>query len=74
MQEQNHLYPLNIHMLHGVQMFLKISKDYQLLLLFNSSLAISDFCHLLIPFSNRLDPDQDRLKVGPNLDPDRLTL
>ena len=35
---------------------------------FNSFLARGDFCHLLITFANSLDPDQDRLNVGPDLD------
>ena len=26
------------------------------------------FCHLLIIFTNSLDPDQDRQNVGPDLD------
>ena len=42
---------------------------------FNASLASGgDLCHLLITFANSLDPDQDRLKVGPDLDPNRFTL
>ena len=31
-------------------------------------------CHLLITFANSLDPDQDRHYVGPDLDPNCLTL
>ena len=31
-------------------------------------------CRLLITFSNNLDPDQDLHNVGPDLDPNRLTL
>ena len=33
-----------------------------------------DFCHLLITFANSLEPDQGRQNVGPDLDPDCLTL
>ena len=33
-----------------------------------------NFCRLLITFENSLDPDQDRQIVGPDLDPNRLTL
>ena len=33
----------------------------------NSFLASGDFCHLPIIFANSLDPDQDRHKVGPDL-------
>ena len=33
-----------------------------------------DICRLLITFANRLDPDQDRQSVGPDLDPNGLTL
>ena len=32
------------------------------------------FCHLLVTFPNSLDPDHDRQNVGPDLDPNRLTL
>ena len=35
--------------------------------------ASGDFC-LLITFANSLDPDQDRQNVGPDLDPNCLTL
>ena len=31
-------------------------------------------CHLLINFANSLDPDHDRQNVGPDLDPNSLTL
>ena len=31
-------------------------------------------CHLLITFTNSLDPDQARQDVGPDLDPNCLTL
>ena len=41
---------------------------------FNSYLASGDFCRLLITFANSLDPDQDRQKVSPDLDPNSLTL
>ena len=40
--------------------------------MFNSFLASGNFCQVLI-FANSLDPDQDRLNVGPDLDPNRLT-
>ena len=33
-----------------------------------------DFCRLLIIFANSLDPDQARQNVGPDLDPNCLTL
>ena len=33
-----------------------------------------DFCCLLITFANSLDPDQARQNVGPDLDPNSLTL
>ena len=36
--------------------------------------ASDDFCHLLITIVNSFDPDQDRQNVGPDLDPNRLTL
>ena len=34
----------------------------------------TDFCRLLITSANCLDPDQDLQNVGPDLDPNRLTL
>ena len=37
-------------------------------------LASVKFGHLLIAFANSLNPDQDQQKVGPDLDPNRLTL
>ena len=40
---------------------------------FNSLPTSSDFCHLLITFSNSLDPDQARHNVRPDLDPNCLT-
>ena len=43
-------------------------------ILFKFFLACSDFCRLPIALANRLNPDQDRQKVAPDLDPNRLTL
>ena len=42
----------------------------------NIFLASGNFCDLLIPlkFANSLDPDQDQPNVGPDLDPNSLTL
>ena len=40
---------------------------------FNSLPTSGDFCHLLITFANRLDPDQAQPNVGPDLDPNCLT-
>ena len=58
--------------------FIKIPDLFSLLLAhlikLNSFLASDDFCHLLITFANSLDPDQDRQNVGPDLDPNCLTL
>ena len=39
----------------------------------NSFLA-SGFCRPLTTFANSLDPDQDQRNVGPDLDPNCLTL
>ena len=33
-----------------------------------------NFCHLLITFANSLGPDQDQRTIGPDLDPNCLTL
>ena len=41
---------------------------------FNSFPACGDFCRLLITFANSLDPDQAWQNVGPDLDPNCLTL
>ena len=41
---------------------------------FNSFPASGDFCRLLITFANSLDPDQARQNVGPDRDPNCLTL
>ena len=38
------------------------------------TLASDDFCPVLITFANSLDPDPDRQNVGPDLDPNHLTL
>ena len=40
----------------------------------NSFLANITFCHLLITFANSLDLDQAQQNVGPDLDPNCLTL
>ena len=40
----------------------------------NSLPGGSDFYPLLKTFANNLDPDQDQQKVGPDLDPNCLTL
>ena len=37
-------------------------------------LASINFCHLGITFANKLNPDQDQQNVGPDLDPNCLTL
>ena len=41
---------------------------------FNSFTASGHFCHLLITFANSLDTDQARQNVGPDLNPNCLTL
>ena len=40
----------------------------------NFLLAGGDFCHLSIKVASSLDSDQDRHNVGPDLDPNCLTL
>ena len=57
-----HLQNLEFENFKGIQNF------------FNSSLASRDFCHLLITFENSLDPDQDQQNIGPDLDPNCLTI
>ena len=41
---------------------------------FNSLLPSGEFCRLLPIFANRLDPDQAQQNIGPDLDPNSLTL
>ena len=41
---------------------------------YRTLLVNSNFCRLLITFANSLDPDQDRHNVGPDLNPNHLTL
>ena len=41
---------------------------------FNSFLASAIFCCLLLTFANSLDPDQHWRSVGPELNPNSLTL
>ena len=50
--------------------------NYSFIIVYDSLsfLASDNFCCLLITFPNSLDPDQDRQNVGPDLDPNRLTL
>ena len=43
-------------------------------LIFNCFHVRGNFCHQLITFANCFDPDQDRQNVGPDLDPNSLTL
>ena len=50
-------------------LFLKQTLSYP-----SSFLASGDFCHLLINFANRLNPDQDGRSVDPDLDPNCLAL
>ena len=45
-----------------------------LIVTFTSLPTNGDFYHLLIIFANSLDPDQARQNVGPDLDPNCLTL
>ena len=60
---------------HGGLLYSPITKPYIAGWLINSFLASCDFCHLLIiTFANSLNSDQDRQNVGPDQDPNRLTL
>ena len=54
-----------------------VSKEAMMLILIescNSFLASIHLRHLLIMLVNSLDPDQDLLNIGPDLDPNHLTL
>ena len=55
-------------------LFYKASSLIIMVFFFNSFLASGHFCHLMVTFSNSLDPDQDRHNVSPDLDPKCLTL
>ena len=53
----------------------QICKKLLLTVIFNSLSAGDKFCRLLIlKFANILNLDQARLSLGPDLDPNRLTL
>ena len=60
----------NVGLTWGVETVLK---DYRQMRV-NSFLASTEFCCLLITFTNSLDPNQDQQNVGPDLDPNCLTL
>ena len=55
-------------------MFIKLEWILPSVGAFNPFLARGNFCCLLIIFANSLDPDHDRQNVGPDLDPNCLTL
>ena len=44
------------------------------LMILNQSVSLSYRCRLLMTFANSFDPDQARQYVGPDLNPNRLTL
>ena len=52
----------------------KVKNDILLFVIFNSTLASSNFCCQLKTFANCLDQDQDRQSAGPDLGPSILTL
>ena len=55
--------------------FLMVNRTLKLIISTHLTLlAGGDLYCLLITFANILDPDQDRQKVGPDLDPNHLTL
>ena len=55
-------------------MSLYISADLPEPLLLGQTQSMEiDWCYLLIPFANSLDPNQARQNVGPVLDPNCLT-
>ena len=67
-------FTLNCKFLHNIQFFQFFFIEFILYSKFNSLPASGDFCCLLITFANSLDPDQDRQNVGPDPDPNHLTL
>ena len=50
------------------------NKNEKNISIINSLPASVNFCHLLIIFANSLDQDQDRQDVGPDLEPNCVTL
>ena len=48
--------------------------NQDILQIINSLLARGDLFQLPITFANNLNPDQDRQNVGPDLDPNHLSL
>ena len=65
---------LQMCLLNGSNLFLEHTSYLINLIVILHLLASGDFCLLLIIFANSLDPDQDRQTVGPDLDPNHLTL
>ena len=68
---------LRLHICTGLSEFMLLANmvnNKNLMSLLKSFLAYGDFSCLLITFANSLDPDQDRQNVGPDLDPNYLTL
>ena len=56
------------------QFFFIENKNEKKISIINSLPASGNVCNLLMTFANSLDPDQDRKDVGPDLDPNCLTL
>ena len=68
------LSPHNICLENNGNFPLKIMHYLDLQYVFSYLEQSLPFCRLLITFANSLDPDQDQQNVGPDLDPNRLTL
>ena len=58
----------------GMLFILLIRIQTGVLSFFKSFPASCDICRLLITFANSLEPDQAQQNVGPDLDPNCLTL
>ena len=64
-----------LHTQKNRQIFFEPEKDFWMIMVSFLSLSTSsEFCCLLMIFTNSLDPNQARQNVGPDLDPNCLTL
>ena len=64
----------NLHEVSNLIFGEKIRKISSFFHLLNSFPGSSDFCSLLITFANSFDSDQVQQNIGPDLDPNCLTL
>ena len=69
-KKEGNYFHVKVISLGGVSIFHKLL----VVLVINPFPASGDFCHLLITFANSLGPDHTQQNIGPDLDPNCLTL